>query len=366
MPAWGRAAARSPPPPRRQVHSILRHTAQTLDIPLKHLYETIGWPLYRKFGHAFDAFKLAVACVPRRAGRGRRRRDAISRRWRTPLAPPPPALSPARARPSDADKIFEDIEMSDEVRDQILLNIQRRLTPQPHRIRADIEVTCFAYDGVLAIREALLAGAELNTEEQPLSIKLIAPPLFVLFTQSVDKDGGIAHLQHAIDVIKVRASTRRGGREGRSICTCLTCIPRCCFSAQEKIEARGGALNIKMAVRGSAACRREGGSGAPKWVSRFDTSVARPSAPRDQPARRHRAVGAYGEAGGREQGSGRRRRRRGLSACSLAPSARRLRPAAGHGVVCTLGSALVAALALPRRRRVRHVASLSRILTLHF
>lgn len=167
----------------KTVHSVLRHTAQTLDIPLKFLYETIGWPLYRKFGHAFDAFKMAVA---------------------------------------DADKVFEDIEMSDEVREQVLLNIRRRLTPQPHRIRADIEVTCFAYDGVLAIREALIAGSELHSEEQPLSIKLIAPPLFVLFTQSVDKEGGIAHLQRAIDVVK------------------------------EKIEARGGALNIKMAPRATS------------------------------------------------------------------------------------------------------------------
>jgi translation initiation factor 2 subunit 1 len=39
----------------------LRHVAEKNDVPLKHLYETIGWPLYRKFGHAYDAFKVAIA-----------------------------------------------------------------------------------------------------------------------------------------------------------------------------------------------------------------------------------------------------------------------------------------------------------------
>lgn len=44
----------------KQVHSILRHVAEKNDIALKTLYETIGWPLYKKYGHAYDAFKMAI------------------------------------------------------------------------------------------------------------------------------------------------------------------------------------------------------------------------------------------------------------------------------------------------------------------
>lgn len=44
----------------KAVHSILRHVAEKHDIALKELYETIGWPLYKKYGHAFDAFKMAI------------------------------------------------------------------------------------------------------------------------------------------------------------------------------------------------------------------------------------------------------------------------------------------------------------------
>jgi translation initiation factor 2 subunit 1 len=43
-----------------QVHSIMRHIAETTGSNLEELYNQIAWPLYRIFGHAFDAFKVCV------------------------------------------------------------------------------------------------------------------------------------------------------------------------------------------------------------------------------------------------------------------------------------------------------------------
>ena len=45
------------------------------------------------------------------------------------------------------------------------------------QIRADIEVTCFEYEGINAIKSALLKGVALGTEDIPIKIKLVAPPL---------------------------------------------------------------------------------------------------------------------------------------------------------------------------------------------
>lgn len=45
----------------KAVHSVLRQVADQKKKPLIELYEKIGWPLYRKFGHCYDAFKLALA-----------------------------------------------------------------------------------------------------------------------------------------------------------------------------------------------------------------------------------------------------------------------------------------------------------------
>lgn len=45
------------------VHSIMRHVAEKTQQPIESLYESIAWPLNRKFGHAIDAFKLSITLV---------------------------------------------------------------------------------------------------------------------------------------------------------------------------------------------------------------------------------------------------------------------------------------------------------------
>ena len=40
----------------KAVHSVLRHVADQHKLWLEDLYKQVGWPLYRKYGHAFDAF----------------------------------------------------------------------------------------------------------------------------------------------------------------------------------------------------------------------------------------------------------------------------------------------------------------------
>lgn len=39
-----------------------------------------------------------------------------------------------------------------QVKDHLMRNIKRRMTPQPLKIRTDVELTCFKYDGVLHIQ----------------------------------------------------------------------------------------------------------------------------------------------------------------------------------------------------------------------
>ena len=42
------------------MHSIMRHVAETAGADLEQLYVQIGWPLYKLYGHAFDALKSMV------------------------------------------------------------------------------------------------------------------------------------------------------------------------------------------------------------------------------------------------------------------------------------------------------------------
>lgn len=44
----------------KMVNSIMRHVAEKTVTPIEQLYETIGWPLNKKYGDALDAFKLSI------------------------------------------------------------------------------------------------------------------------------------------------------------------------------------------------------------------------------------------------------------------------------------------------------------------
>lgn len=44
----------------------MKHVAETQHRKLDDLYKMFGWPLYKKFGHAFDAFKIAIQYAPDR------------------------------------------------------------------------------------------------------------------------------------------------------------------------------------------------------------------------------------------------------------------------------------------------------------
>jgi translation initiation factor 2 subunit 1 len=165
----------------KSVHSIMRNIADKHNIELEQLYQAVGWPLYKKFAHAYDAFKLAI---------------------------------------TQPDQVFEGITFpSDEVRKDLLAQIARRLTPQAIKIRADIEVTCFGYEGIEAIRTALRQGEQTthpDEKETSVQVKLVAAPLFVVLTNALDKTIGVQLLESAIEEIR------------------------------KSIEAQGGQLTIKM------------------------------------------------------------------------------------------------------------------------
>ncbi|CAN6844366.1 unnamed protein product [Brassica oleracea] len=160
------------------VHSIMRHVAETLSIDLEELYVNIGWPLYRKHGHAFEAFKILVTDPDSVLGSLTREVKEVG----------PDGQEVTKVVPA----------VTEEVKDALVKNIRRRMTPQPMKIRADIELKCFQFDGVVHIKEAMRKAEAAGNDDCPVKIKLVAPPLYVLTTQTLDKDQGIEILTEAI------------------------------------------------------------------------------------------------------------------------------------------------------------------------
>ncbi|KAJ7547578.1 hypothetical protein O6H91_08G092900 [Diphasiastrum complanatum] len=172
------------------VHSIMRHVADTIGVDLEDLYIHVGWPLYRKYGHAFEAFKLIVTDP-----------DTVLNGLTREVKEVGP----------DGHEIIKTVPaMTEEVKDALIKNIRRRMTPQPLKIRAEIELKCFQYDGVLHIKEAMKRAEAAGDEECPVKIKLVAPPLYVLTTQTLDKDQGIAVLDAAIKACTKEIEKHKG------------------------------------------------------------------------------------------------------------------------------------------------------------
>ncbi|KAJ8610858.1 hypothetical protein CTAYLR_009132 [Chrysophaeum taylorii] len=164
----------------KAVHRVMRHVAEKRGSALEELYRKVGWPLYRKYGHAYDAFKLCL-----QGGATDAQEDVFDK-----------TVCP---------------ELDDETKECLIDYIKKKLSPQPIKIRADVEVTCFAYDGINAIRDALVRGREASIDECPIQIKLIAPPMYVMTTMTLDKDLGIQTLEKGITFITERIQ-KKGGK----------------------------------------------------------------------------------------------------------------------------------------------------------
>lgn len=108
--------------------------------------------------------------------------------------------------------VWEGIEFpNDAVRAELTSYIGKRLTPQPTKVRADVEVTCFGYEGIDAVKTALRAAEARNTPETPIKVKLVSPPLYVLTSQCLEKGQGLKVLEDAIEDIRV-SITAAGGQ----------------------------------------------------------------------------------------------------------------------------------------------------------
>lgn len=100
---------------------------------------------------------------------------------------------------------------SEVVKNELLSYIGKRLTPQPTKVRADVEVTCFGYEGIDAVKNALRAAEAQNTPETQVKVKLVSPPLYVLTSQCLDKHVGISTLEQAIKEIETNIRANGGG-----------------------------------------------------------------------------------------------------------------------------------------------------------
>jgi len=161
----------------KTVNSILRHVAEVMDYEsdeqLEELYEKTAWffdEKYKATGGSYEIFKHAVS------------------------------------EPS----ILDDCQLDDNTKDVLLTNINRRMTPQAVKVRSDVEVACYGYEGIDAVKAALKEGLKFSTEEMPVKINLIAPPVYVVTTTTLERELGVETLKKAIVAIEKSIMASKG------------------------------------------------------------------------------------------------------------------------------------------------------------
>jgi translation initiation factor 2 subunit 1 len=161
----------------KAVSSILRHVAELLkyetDEQLEELYSKTAWYFEEKHkskAASYDIFKQAV-------------------------------IEPS---------LLDECNLDENTKNVLLTNIKRKLTSQAMKIRADIECACYGYEGIDAVKKALLAGLELSTEEIPIKINLIAPPVYVITTSTPEKADGLKALEVCIQKIETTIKSLDG------------------------------------------------------------------------------------------------------------------------------------------------------------
>eukprot|EP00948_MAST-09A_sp_MAST-9A-sp1_P002589 g2589.t1 len=158
----------------KQAAAIIRQVAKATGKTELELNQEITWPLYKtEFKHPLDAFKVCL--------------DA-------------PGTIKSKIPGC-----------SQESWDALQKVIKLRMTPKPIKIRSSIEVSCFTYSGIEAVKTALSKGLTANEgTNMKISIRLIAPPLYVMITNALNKEKGIELLHKAIGLIKASIEENGG------------------------------------------------------------------------------------------------------------------------------------------------------------
>eukprot|EP00736_Rhodelphis_marinus_P005339 Rmarinus@m.26563 len=166
-------------PGTRKVFRVTRlDVSAATKTPLSTLCDSLYRPLVRAYGHAYVPLQWGV---------------------------------------SDPDRLLSALPiLPTQVKQALLHDIKRRLTPGDYHYRALIDVTCFDVSGILSIKEALKAGLACQKEHTHVSIKLDSSPTY--------------------DVVVT----------GKDSTSCEETIHRVILEVQQNIDRLGGKLEIRL------------------------------------------------------------------------------------------------------------------------
>jgi len=156
----------------KHVHSIAKRLAELTHHPVKEVYEKYIWPLDGTFKHPFDALRQFA-----------NENEDIFKGFAEPVP--------------------------EEIREKLKKIALQRMAVQPVKLGAQIEVTCYSFEGISDIKKALRAGLE-ATDGNDVKLQLISSPSYLVWFTTIDEEKGKHVLLKVIEAVKV-AILEKGG-----------------------------------------------------------------------------------------------------------------------------------------------------------
>jgi translation initiation factor 2 subunit 1 len=169
----------------KKVHSILCNLASSLNRDLEVLYQTISWPLARKFEQTYTAFSILV-------------QDSHKNECKL-----------KNSILSDLEQKL-DKEVINALLDILRKGIVLKIQPQLFEKSSKLNLTCTAYEGVKTIKNAMRAAVKISNETAKVEIWVDAAPHYLLKTKSFEKEVCDDIHEHAIQECKIAIESFKG------------------------------------------------------------------------------------------------------------------------------------------------------------
>ena len=153
------------------VDGIIKLLSVRTKQPIKYLYESIVWPIYHLNNNPFNIFRnIALGKL----------------------------------------KILKKLNIDENIKNELIKIVKIRLPPKLLEIRSTFKLSCYTFDGIDAIKEALLNGKKLENNDISIIYQSLGAPLYecIIYTYNINE--GLFLMDESMNEVK-NTITSKGG-----------------------------------------------------------------------------------------------------------------------------------------------------------
>ena len=160
----------------KYIEGIIKKLSVITNTTMKNLYKTIVWPLYEddSYEHPYDALESIVL---------------------------------------NGDSILEGLKIKNEIKEELIKILKNKIVIKPVQIKSRFNLTCFTFNGIDDIKEALFFGQKRRTEDIFFKFYIISSPIYECSVETLNKRKGIEVMNEALKDVKNKIEEKGGNFE---------------------------------------------------------------------------------------------------------------------------------------------------------